>query len=444
MRNDQPNIPCYEEDEIDLYELWQTLKKRKKTILTVTLAIFTAALIYVIFTTPLYQVKANLRIGYIGKNLLVDATTLAKMLQSVYHTDEKAYKTAELNSSGAYIDTIETNRKTKEFLTIKAYGLDNNKTIAKMQSLVEFVQKSYQPKIDQYILDTKNRIQKLQTEKENIQKITIPNLQTQMKLIKNIELPKIDQKISILKNQEIPKLEAKLQIIKNQKIPELKRQIDFYKKFTLPSIDEKITFYNQKLKEYNRAIKRLFEQFSKSDDTKTMIASIQMVNYQNLILNLQNRIKDLELQKAKIIEETIPQIENKIANLQQIDAKNILFAIDNIKKVQIPNLQKQKEKIVLEKIKSIKDKIITQKNRITQIDNKINVLRYNISPANIQNSHIVGGFVYSDHPAKPKTKLILLVALITGAILGVFLAFLLEWIESEKARHGTETNEKLR
>ena len=35
----------------------------------------------------------------------------------------------------------------------------------------------------------------------------------------------------------------------------------------------------------------------KSDSSTSMIASVQMLNYQNLITNAQNQIKDLELQK---------------------------------------------------------------------------------------------------------------------------------------------------
>ncbi len=371
----QPNQPiCIEEDEIDLVELLRTLKRRRKIIYKVTGAITLLAIVYVLFKTPLYEVKANMRIGFIGEKLLVDPTTLAKTLQSVYHTDEPAFKSKELNASGAYVDAVKTSRKVKNFLQIVTYGLDNDKAIAKTQELVSYAQKEYQPKLDQYILNTKNEIERLKIQEKNILEITIPNLKTQIKLIEN------------------------------QKIPMIQKKIDFYKKYKLKEIDDKIKLYQQKLQEYNEALKMLYSQFNKSDDTKVMIASIQMVNYQNLILSLQDKIKALELQKVQINEETIP------------------------------NLLNQQEQIKLVQIKKINDQILSQKNKITQIDNKIKVLEYNISPANIQNSKVVGGFITKDHPAKPKRKLIIVVAFVTGLILSIFLVFLIEFWEENKKR----------
>jgi len=370
-----PNQPvCIEEDEIDLIELLRTIKRRRKIIYKVTGAITLLAIVYLLFKTPLYEVKANMRIGFIGEKLLVDPTTLAKTLQSVYHTDEPAFKSKELNASGAYVDAVKTSRKVKNFLQIVTYGLDNDKAIAKTKELVSYAQKEYQPKLDQYILNTKNEIERLKIQKKNILEITIPNLKTQIKLIEN------------------------------QKIPMIQKKIDFYKKYKLKEIDDKIKLYQQKLQEYNEALKMLYSQFNKSDDTKVMIASIQMVNYQNLILSLQDKIKALELQKVQINEETIP------------------------------NLLNQQEQIKLVQIKKINDQILSQKNKITQIDNKIKVLEYNISPANIQNSKVVGGFITKDHPAKPKRKLIVIVAFVTGLILSIFLVFLIEFWEENKKR----------
>ena len=249
-----------------------------------------------------------------------------------------------------------------------------------------------------------------------------------------MKIPQIDKKIELLKTQDLQKLKTQLAILKEQKIPEIKKKIEFYQKYKIKDIEDKIAFYSQKLKEYNKAVQALYEQFNKSDDTKVMIASIQMVNYQNLILDLQNKIKDLQLQKIKIIEEVIPQLEDKIKNIKNVDMKKIEFQIDNILNVKIPQLEKEKEKIRLAEIKKINDQILDQKNKITQIDNKIKVLKYNISPANIQNSEVVGGFITKDHPAKPKRKLIIVVAFVTGLILSIFLVFLIEFWEENKRR----------
>ncbi len=372
----QPNQSvCIEEDEIDLVELLRTLKRRRKIIYKVTALITLLAIIYVFVKTPLYEVKANVRIGFIGKDLIANPSTVAKTLQAVFHTDENSFKSKELKVFGAYVDSIKHNaRKTKNFIEIVTYGLDNNKSIAKTQEVVSFLQKEYKPKIDQYILNTKNEIERLKIQKKNILEITIPNLKTEIKLIQQ------------------------------QKIPMVQKKIEFYKNYKIKEIDDKIKLYQQKLQEYNQALKMLYSEFNKSDDTKVMIASIQMVNYQNLILNLQDKIKALELQKVQINQETIP------------------------------NLLNQQEKIKLVQIKKINDQILAQKNKITEIDNKIKVLQYNISPANIQNSKVVGGYITKDHPAKPKRKLIIVVAFVTGLILSIFLVFLIEFWEENKKR----------
>jgi uncharacterized protein involved in exopolysaccharide biosynthesis len=59
--NENPcSSPIYEEDEIDLYQLWLILKKRVKTIL-ITTAIFVAtAIAYIIIAAPVYKTEATI------------------------------------------------------------------------------------------------------------------------------------------------------------------------------------------------------------------------------------------------------------------------------------------------------------------------------------------------------------------------------------------------
>ena len=59
----QENIQRYEEDEIDLRELWKTLMKRKMLIAVVTVFITVAAIAYVLLKTPMYEAKALFEIG---------------------------------------------------------------------------------------------------------------------------------------------------------------------------------------------------------------------------------------------------------------------------------------------------------------------------------------------------------------------------------------------
>ncbi len=52
-----------QEDEIDLRELWETLMRRKRTVIWTTLLIFFAAMIYLWTAKPIYKGGATLEIG---------------------------------------------------------------------------------------------------------------------------------------------------------------------------------------------------------------------------------------------------------------------------------------------------------------------------------------------------------------------------------------------
>jgi len=427
-----PFQQCDEDDEIDLRELIKTILKYKKFIVIFTGIITLLAIVYVYLKTPLYEVKSNIEIGYIGEKLLDSPDTIVNKLKIVYHVNDKDFVSRELNTTGAYVDNVTKSKKAVKFFSVDVYSLNNEKGINLLNQIINYLQKEYKPKIEQYVLSTQNQIDKLETQKNNIEKILIPNLKTQIKLSESIYIPQIENKIKVLLEEKIPEIKSQIEIIKNQKIPLIKKQIIFYKKYKIPEIDKNIKFYEQKLKEYNLAVHNLYKEFKKANDTKIMIASIQMVNYQNLILNLQNKIDSLKIQKIKIINETIPSLENKINNIKKIDLFRLNNKINDIKEIDIPNLEKEKEKIVNLEIKKLKDQIIKYKNQIVEINNKIKILKYNISPANIQNFKVVGGYIYKDKPVKPKKTLIVIVAFITGFILSIFLVFFIEFIKSLK------------
>jgi len=57
---ERENVYCYEDDEIDLYELWLTLKKRKLTVLITTFLFVIASGAYAFLATPVYKTEASL------------------------------------------------------------------------------------------------------------------------------------------------------------------------------------------------------------------------------------------------------------------------------------------------------------------------------------------------------------------------------------------------
>lgn len=53
-------------------------------------------------------------------------------------------------------------------------------------------------------------------------------------------------------------------------------------------------------------------------------------------------------------------------------------------------------------------------------------------PHNYKNTEVVGKIIINDSAIKPKKKLIVIVAFITGLILSIFLVFLIEFIRGFK------------
>ena len=48
-----------------------------------------------------------------------------------------------------------------------------------------------------------------------------------------------------------------------------------------------------------------------------------MLNYQNLISNTQNQIKDLELQVETILKDNIPKLKYRLENINNVQIKDL-------------------------------------------------------------------------------------------------------------------------
>ncbi|WP_457596920.1 Wzz/FepE/Etk N-terminal domain-containing protein [Hydrogenimonas sp.] len=271
-----------EEDEIDLRELWKTLKKRKRTIWLTTGAIFALALVYLFFATSIYEAKALIRIGSISGKPLENVQSLKFSLERDYHVNDKNIK-REL----PYVQSVSIPKKSNDLLDIIVYGKDNASATGLLEGVKESILRKHRGLIEDYVSLKKE----LMTTKE--------------------------------------------------------KELEYYK--------ERL----EALQERNEETQKL-------------------------------------LQKA---------IDSQ--NLDQVAALSTVLT-DNM------------------------TNITTLNNAIESIQNAIHNIEVTLSPLNIKPTQIVGGIVTYDHPVKPKTKLILAVSLITGLMLGVFLAFFMEFIANAK------------
>ena len=359
-----------QEDEIDLRELFNTLYQYKIFIIGFTLCVTLIAAIYVYAKTPIYEVKSNVQMGYIGKNLIDSSAVIVKKLNIIFNVKDKPDKKNQFISE---VSSITTNKKLKNFIEIKTQAITNDDALKKNKEVVQYLQQIYAPKINQYIINTKNSIKDTQQRIKNIDNFETKNVQLQIKLLKTQAIVKIDEKIK------------------------------FYQKMQIPTLETKIKFNVKKLKEYTKAVNNLYQHNQNTKDvTALTISSIEMVNYQNLILNSQNKIEDLKL------------------------------AIDKINNETLPNLQRKKDNIQNDSIRKLEHQLtVTLPNKKMKLQEKIEQLKFTISPQNLQNSQVVGHYIIHDYPVKPKKKLIIIVAFITGFILSIFLVLFYTFIKKE-------------
>ncbi len=432
----QENIQRYEEDVIDLKELWNILVRRKGMIVGFTGVVTLLAIVYVLTAQPVYEVKSNVMVGYMGLNEdkkrmdIADPAVITKRLNIIFNVEDEL-KVEEFVSK---VSSVSINKKLKNFITIKSEAISNEEALKKNKEVIQYLQNLYQPKIDRYVVSTDNNIKATKIKIENLENLETKNLQRQIELLKTQKIVKIDEKIKRLKNQDIKNLQRQIELLKTQKIVKIDEQINFYKNIKLKTLNEKISFQTEKLKEYIAEIEDIYKNSKNNNDTATLaISSIQMVNYQNLILNSQNKIEDLKVEIEILKKQTIPNFRRDKKNIFDINIKDLELKIDNINNVNILNLQRDKKNMQDDTLRKLEYKLnIELPNKKVKLKEQIEQLKYNKSEQNIQNSKVIGEFVIKDSPLKPKKKLIVVIAFVTGLILSIFLVFFLEFIGSSR------------
>ena len=140
-----------------------------------------------------------------------------------------------------------------------------------------------------------------------------------------------------------------------------------------------------------------------------------------LVKNIKRIKKDIQFYQKSILE--LNQKQKKLGGtditfstlllMQQKDAKKTLFQLED-KLIQF----EQKEKSL-----DIK---------IDQLEYKKSIIQDLLKPYNYKNTNISGQIITNDYPVKPKKKLVIVVAFVTGFILSIFLVFFIEFINSFK------------
>ncbi|MCF6201512.1 MAG: Wzz/FepE/Etk N-terminal domain-containing protein [Hydrogenimonas sp.] len=371
-----------EEDEIDLREIIKVLKRRKRTILIFALVSLMAAAAYLLFAKPIFEAKATVQIGkelvknedgtYIAR-LFDNANSVKQYLDIKYDT---AGKYRDKNAS-AYISAVQVPKKgaSGEFFTVTALGFDNKVAVDMLQKALDDIFLKHRLYFDSVIEQKKSAVE---------------SLKEQLYYYKNIDLPQLKRSLEILKTEDTKKIEDKIALKSNyiaamrQKIKEREKEIK-KKEAAITSIQKKMA------------------QTAKKDPALATMSAMQVANLQNDISQINMQIIDLQSQIKKIEEETIPNLEAKKRRLL--------------------------EEVIPSKKASI-DKLVTI--TIPKIERDIKELKISMKEPYLVMSKVVGKIYTKDKPVKPKKTLILAVSLITGLMLGVFMALFMEFLSSKK------------
>lgn len=159
--------------------------------------------------------------------------------------------------------------------------------------------------------------------------------------------------------------------------------------------------------------------------------------------NIDLQISDIKSKSVDLIDK---KIENNIKNLKSLEEQ--LKQIDeNLKKIDTLNpslaaLKLMEKRDITNSINTItiqnfeleskKDELLT--TTLYKLEESKKIIELSLLPHNYKNTQIVGEIMTNDFPTKPKKKLIVAVAFVTGFIISIFLVFLFNFIKQNANR----------
>ncbi len=201
---------------------------------------------------------------------------------------------------------------------------------------------------------------------------------------------KIIDEIIAKKQSELDGIDREIFQIKQHKMVNITEKIDYTKNVELPAIDKKIASVESDLKKSIKQKKEAVKNLS-SLNNEASLAALRLAQIQGLEYKIsENEIKliDFNTQKQKALSTTLPDLAREL---------------EQLKKINLVELQ--------------------EKRKLTTLS---------MQPHNYHNTEVVGNIITQNKPVKPKKKLIVIVAFITGLMLSIFLAFFLEFLRGTK------------
>ena len=400
----------YKDDEIDLVELFATLWNGKIKIIVITVIFLVVGILYTLIATSWYKASALVEVGYynINENGVIKSIMLEEP-KNIIEKLKTRYIDLLKDVEGKDVDVKSVNeiKNNNKFFSIEVLGKSNEKAVKMIDEMIQSVSDEHKKIIDGYI---------------SSQKVKLANIDRQINFLQNNQIVEVQSQIDNVKQIIIPKLDKQIKYAQETTIPLAKQDLKNIDDIILKNIEEKIKLENDNLKKYTTELNTI-----KSNNAKQNANLEFTINLNQLITSAKSNLIELEKNKNSIITITRPQIQARI---------------DELEMTYLSNLQIEKEKVLNDTLPALQSNLANlQTNELEKLLDKKAAIELTLEPFNYKNTSVVSQIITSKHPEKPKKLIILAVALLAGAMVGVFWVLFTDFMKKRKELEMSEKTE---
>lgn len=400
----------YKDDEIDLVELFATLWNGKIKIIVITVIFLVVGILYTLIATSWYKASALVEVGYynINENGVIKSIMLEEP-KNIIEKLKTRYIDLLKDVEGKDVDVKSVNeiKNNNKFFSIEVLGKSNEKAVKMIDEMIQSVSDEHKKIIDGYI---------------SSQKVKLANIDRQINFLQNNQIVEVQSQIDNVKQIIIPKLDKQIKYAQETTIPFAKQDLKNIDDIILKNIEEKIKLENDNLKKYTTELNTI-----KSNNAKQNTNLEFTINLNQLITFAKSNLIELEKNKNSIITITRPQIQARI---------------DELEMTYLSNLQIEKEKVLNDTLPALQSNLANlQTNELEKLLDKKAAIELTLEPFNYKNTSVVSQIITSKHPEKPKKLIILAVALLAGAMVGVFWVLFADFMKKRKELEMSEKTE---
>jgi len=388
-----------EEKEVDLRDYLRIIRKRKKVILLIFIIAVISSGIISLFLPPTYRVTSILRIGKI-----IDVDTLQR--ESV----ESPIAASEFLKGPGILTEIIKNFKlpyTLEKMKEKVFVEPVREAEDLVQIRVEMNDSKVALNVANYLTNKLlERHKGIKTLYENKEKL----------------LTRYDERISDIQKElsELEKAKEEILAQYDQKIKDINKELSELEK----TKEEILAQYDQKIREINEEIsvlkddinqmKKRIEEMTKKSNSLSSAESQLLVGYmedlkgkQERYDNLMKELRDLDLAKIELKKSKQERYDRLMRELRDLDLAKI-------------ELKKSKQERYDKLIKELRDTEFSK----TELERR--------DPLKMYPTEVIVSTYEPEKPIRPRKLLNILVAAVISLIVGVGIAFSLEYFEKEE------------